>query len=555
MAGDEFNPDGIDDDPGRIAVIRSALAATDESRQAVLKLIGRNRRLGTHPEIVASIRGILNRDEAAAGFIPLLRRPVIHDAEVLAIVLHAWPRLTPSERLQAIEALLGRPALVDVTEPREQVMEALRRAVNDPSAAVRDRTLRGINSLPALWAGKSSTKLLLSALADDEPSLRRRGLTLASTKPGFWTRPDTQEHLKRLLVDPDPQVRLLALSTVEQHGLIRREPSLARRVKALVNDTALKERALKLLAAHNLDPATIAADVRLSRPRLLSFSTFRRKVNPVFYQAGEDKHACANCHANHTILRIAEVAPGSDFSGEQLMINYNSALKVVNLGEPEASLILRKPRSPQGQGGPDAASPTGLTHVGGPRWESTEHPGYRAILDWIREASSAADAPTGSEKLSADSYAPGYEPGRAGDGDLATIWHTEFVGATPGFPHELVIDLGARRRVEGLLYVPRQDSPNGRIKDFEIRASDDGKTWSAPIAKGRWANDPSFRYLALPGTPARFVQLRGLSEVEGRPVMSAAELSIDTTPIATDGPAGIKAHSPVSAAPPAAVPH
>ena len=149
------------------------------------------------------------------------------------------------------------------------MLEALRRGVNDPSAAVRDRTLRGINSLPALWAGKSSTKLLLSALADDEPALRRRGLTLASTKPGFWTRPDTQEHLKRLLVDPDPQVRLLALSTVEQHGLIRHEPSLARRVKALASDPALKTRALNLLTAHDLDPATIKADVPLSRPRLL----------------------------------------------------------------------------------------------------------------------------------------------------------------------------------------------------------------------------------------------------------------------------------------------
>ena len=68
------------------------------------------------------------------------------------------------------------------------------------------------------------------------------------------------------------------------------------------------------------------------------------------------------------------------------MINYNSALKVVNLGEPEASLILRKPRSPHGAGGADPSSPTGLTHVGGSRWESTESPAYRAILDWIREA-------------------------------------------------------------------------------------------------------------------------------------------------------------------------
>ena len=61
-----------------------------------------------------------------------------------------------------------------------------------------------------------------------------------------------------------------------------------------------------MLTANDLDPATIDPDVPLSRPRLLSFSTFRRKVNPLFYQPGEDKHACANCHANHTILRIAE---------------------------------------------------------------------------------------------------------------------------------------------------------------------------------------------------------------------------------------------------------
>ncbi len=126
---------------------------------------------------------------------------------------------------------------------------------------------------------------------------------------------------------------------------------------------------------------------------------------------------------------------------------------------------------------------------------------------------------------------PDYEPARAGDGDLGTIWHTEFVGATPGYPHELVVDLGAPRRIEGLLYVPRQDSPNGRVKDFEVRVSDDGKTWSEPLAKGRWNNDPSFKHVALPGSVARYVQLRGLSEVEGRPFMSAAELSVDASGI------------------------
>ena len=126
------------------------------------------------------------------------------------------------------------------------------------------------------------------------------------------------------------------------------------------------------------------------------------------------------------------------------MINYNSALKVVNLGEPESSLILRKPRSPQGQGVPMPRAPPGLTHVGGPRWDSPEHPAYQAILAWIREASSAAaSSPAASVTLTADSHAPGYEPARAGDGDLSTLWHTEFIGAMPGYPHELTIDLGS----------------------------------------------------------------------------------------------------------------
>jgi hypothetical protein len=170
-----------------------------------------------------------------------------------------------------------------------------------------------------------------------------------------------------------------------------------------------------------------------------------------------------------------------------------------------------------------------LTHVGGRRWNNVEHPAYRAILEWVREASDAA-ANAGDERLSADSFSPDYEPARAGDGDVNTIWHTEFVGGTPGYPHELVVDLGSARPIEGLLYVPRQDSPNGRVRDFEVRVSHDGKTWSAPVATGRWENDPTFKYVAMPTSTARYVAFRGLSEVEGRPVMSAAELVVEAAP-------------------------
>jgi hypothetical protein len=369
---------------------------------------------------------------------------------------------------------------------------------------------------------------LLTALADDTPNLRLLGLKLSASKEDFWERPDAREHLLRLLVDPDAKVRDQALRRVERLRLLVDVPAMARRVKALAADPNLKARSETALRDQGFDPATIEADVALARPRLLNLSAFRERVNPIFYRAGEDGYACVKCHANHTILRIAEGDPARGFSGDQLMTNYTSALKVINLGDPESSLILRKPRSPQGQGQADPSSPTGLTHVGGPRWGNTEHPAYKALLAWLREAADASSAPS-NVTLSADSYSPGYEPEKASDGDPATIWHTEFVGGSPGYPHELVVDLGETRRVEGLLYVPRQDGPDGRVKDFEVRLSDDGKTWGEPVARGTWPDDPTFKMVALPGLPARYVQLRGLSEVNGLPVMSAAELVIDSS--------------------------
>jgi hypothetical protein len=524
----ELNLKGSAGDPAQLDILCQVLdSGADVDRQAVLELIGRDERLVVRPEILRGIRRLMNRSDAAPSLLPVLKWPIIHDAEVLAIVLHAWPRLTPEQRIQGINALLKRPALVDVDEPREQVMDVLRRGVTDPSHEVRDRTLRGINALPALWQGKGSSKLLLSALADDTPSLRQLGLTLADSKPGFWRRPDAVEYLKRLLVDPDPRIRVAALATVEQHALLVSDPGLARRVKSLVADPALKNRALTVMATQGVDPSRIEVDSPLRRPRLPSLAEFRRKVNPVLYQAADDGYSCASCHANHTILRIAESRPGQDFTSEQLTINFNSLLKVVNLGDPEASLVLRKPRSPHGQGGAEAASPTGLTHVGGPRWESVDHPGFKAILDWIRHAQTDSPEPGKVPTLVADSHAPGFEPALAADGDPETLWQTEFVGATPGYPHELVIDLGELKSVDGLLYVPRQDSSEGRVKDFEVKLSADAKSWGEPVAAGRWENDAAYKYLALPNARARFVRLRGLSEVEGRALMSAADVVID----------------------------
>ena len=70
-----------------------------------------------------------------------------------------------------------------------------------------------------------------------------------------------------------------------------------------------------------------AAGLRQAPARRPSLATFRDKVNPLFYRAGEDGHSCAECHGNHNVLRIApaDSAPSGE---DPLTINYQSALKV-----------------------------------------------------------------------------------------------------------------------------------------------------------------------------------------------------------------------------------
>jgi hypothetical protein len=117
----------------------------------------------------------------------------------------------------------------------------------------------------------------------------------------------------------------------------------------------------------------------------------------------------------------------------------------------------------------------------------------------------------------------------ASDGDVSTIWQTEFQGATPGFPHELIVDLGRPRRVDALLYVPRQDDPTGRIRDYEVSVSTDRRSWSEPVARGSWPDDPTIKPVPLAGPRARFVRLRGLAAVDGGHVMSAAEVVVEAS--------------------------
>ena len=74
----------------------------------------------------------------------------------------------------------------------------------------------------------------------------------------------------------------------------------------------------------------------------------------------------------------------------------------------------------------------------------------------------------------ADSEELGGDDGNANnvfDLQPTTFWHTEWMDNAPGHPHILIVDIGEIQAISGLEYLPRQDSPNGRLKDIRFYLS------------------------------------------------------------------------------------
>ena len=113
------------------------------------------------------------------------------------------------------------------------------------------------------------------------------------------------------------------------------------------------------------------------------------------------------------------------------------------------------------------------------------------------------------------------------DGEPETFWHTQWQDATPGHPHEIIIELSRAAKLSGFTYLPRQDDiENGMIKDYEFYTSLDGKEFGQPVKKGTLEGGKSKKAVSFQPVQCRFVKLKALSEINDQPWASAAELGV-----------------------------
>jgi beta-galactosidase len=131
-------------------------------------------------------------------------------------------------------------------------------------------------------------------------------------------------------------------------------------------------------------------------------------------------------------------------------------------------------------------------------------------------------------------YASSIEPSEGSaeafaDGDPSTFWHSMWSITVGTYPHWVDFDAGKQKTIKGCVYTPRQDSPNGHVKDYEIYISSNGKTWGNPIVKGAFPRSRQPQTILFPHTVrARYIRFRALSEQSGSDYASGAEFSIIT---------------------------
>jgi lysophospholipase L1-like esterase len=98
------------------------------------------------------------------------------------------------------------------------------------------------------------------------------------------------------------------------------------------------------------------------------------------------------------------------------------------------------------------------------------------------------------------------------DGSAGTFWHTQWKGGSIPPPHEIQIDLSGNYNIDGFRYLPRQDSWNGTIRNYEFYVSVDGVTWGSSVASGAFANTMAEKEVLFTTKSGRYVRLRALND-------------------------------------------
>ncbi|WP_194911147.1 NPCBM/NEW2 domain-containing protein [Catenulispora rubra] len=142
-----------------------------------------------------------------------------------------------------------------------------------------------------------------------------------------------------------------------------------------------------------------------------------------------------------------------------------------------------------------------------------------------------AFVPSSTLSATASSANNGYPASNAVDGQVTTLWHSQFSPVHDPLPISLTIDLGSAQTVTGLTYQPRLDGDiTGTITGYTVEVSSDGVTFTSAAAPGTWPQDATLKSVQFAPVSARYVRLTATAAANG--YASAAEVGVAALPAA-----------------------
>lgn len=159
-------------------------------------------------------------------------------------------------------------------------------------------------------------------------------------------------------------------------------------------------------------------------------------------------------------------------------------------------------------------------------------PSDRNRLPYLPHAELPPDVRTGEDIVPTVVACTSAEPGEGDadhlvDGDLSTIWHSQYGVTLTKYPHAVTVDLGRTVNAKGVSIWQRQNGPNGNVKDFKFEVSADGKQWREVIASQLKPGAAEQKFAFAAPSPVRFWRFTGFNEHNGREFASLAEIRVE----------------------------
>ena len=119
------------------------------------------------------------------------------------------------------------------------------------------------------------------------------------------------------------------------------------------------------------------------------------------------------------------------------------------------------------------------------------------------------------------------EPDHLIDGNLDTIWHSQYGTTMGSFPHSVAVELAKAANIKGFNVWQRQYGVNGMLKDVRVETSQDGENWVdhgvvrlAPVV------DCQQIIFDRPIENVKFYRLTGLNNHAGNDFAALAEVEV-----------------------------